>query len=126
MRDMLGRLTVRHCGAPHDRLCGWRAAGMRRSKNRAPVAPSLRRCGLFFEDQPEMVHQLALEADAFRAHSGGEREAELAARRPLRHEPRLDERLAPARLAETGAPLLDRLDVVEPPALGRDEPEVRL
>ena len=46
--------------------------------------------------------------------------------RYLRHQPRLEQGLAQARLGEAPAPLLDRLDVVEPAADRGDEPEVGL
>src|SRR4051812_36523696 len=119
----------------------WWMKGVFRMRNSAPLWAPLRHCnpsagrrpapiwGLFLgrllEDQPEVVEQLALEADAVRADPRGEREPEVPAREVLRHEPRLEERLLEARLGEALAPLLDRLDVVEPPAHGADETEMR-
>src|SRR3954454_15333849 len=52
--------------------------------------PFLDSClGRLLEEQPEVVEQLGLEADAVRADSRGEREPEVPAREVLRHEPRL-------------------------------------
>src|SRR3954454_19791356 len=82
--------------------------------------------GRLLEDQPEVVEQLPLEADAVRAHARREREAKIPAREVLRHELGLQQRLLQTRLGEALAPLLDRLDVVEPATRRLDETEVAL
>src|SRR5215216_156854 len=73
-----------------------------------------------------VIQQLALEADAVRAHSRGEREPEVGASKPARQKPELEERLAEAGRREALAPLADRLDVVEPAAHARHQAESRL
>src|SRR5215207_3939942 len=78
------------------------------------------------EHETVMLQQLAFKADAVRADARGERQPEVGARQPSRHQPELEEALAPARLGEPRSPLLDRLDVVEPPARALDEAEMRL
>ena len=54
----------------------WRTPG-------SPCASAL------LQHEPEVVEQLALEADLVRADAGGEREAEVLAEKPARDEPRL-------------------------------------
>src|SRR4051795_12592101 len=119
----------------------WWMKGVFRMRKGAPLWAPLRHCnpsagrrpapiwrlflGRLLEDQTEVVEQLALEADAVRADPRGNREPEVPAREVFRQEPRLEERLLEARLGEALAPLLDRLDVVEPPAHGADETEMR-
>src|SRR3954466_11463141 len=89
----------------------------------APLTRFLR--GLL-EHEPEVIEQLALEADAVRADARGEGEPEVLARQVLRHELRLEQGLLEARLGEPLSPLLDRLDGVEPPARGLYQAEMRL
>src|SRR3954468_11709418 len=117
----------------------WWMKGVFRMRKGAPLWAPLRHCnpsagrrpapiwGLFlgrlFEDQTEVVEQLALEAHAVRADARGEREPEVPRvgvapggnrgpkappREVLRQEPRLEERLLEARLGEAPPPLLDR------------------
>src|SRR6185312_15311196 len=65
------------------------------------------------EDHPEVVEELALEADAVGAHSGREGQPEVGAGQPAWHQPELHELLPQAGLGESPPPLPDRLDVVE-------------
>src|SRR5438874_1796408 len=101
------RATVTRGPGAHQPLFGWP------------------RLGGLLEHQAEVVEQLALEADAVRADARGEREAEVPAGQVLRHEAGLEKGLLEARLGEALAPLLDRLDVVEPAAHCADQPEMR-
>src|SRR5215213_11926454 len=78
------------------------------------------------EDEPEVVQQLALEADAVGADARRERQPEVGAGQPPRNQARLQQRLSQAALGEALAPLADRLDVVQPAGLPRDQSEVRL
>src|SRR5215211_170678 len=76
------------------------------------------------EREPEVVEQLALEADAVGAHPGGEGQPEVRARQPAGHQARLEQRLPEASLGEPRPPLLDRLDVIEAAARALDQAEV--
>src|SRR4051812_26938693 len=68
------------------------------------------------EHDPVVVEQLALEADAVGADAGRERQPEVGARQPAGEQPELEQGLAHARASEPRAPLIDRLDVVQPAA----------
>src|SRR5215211_7908771 len=76
------------------------------------------------EREPEVVEQLALEADAVGAHPRGEGQAEVRARQPAGHQARLEQRLPEDSLGEPRPPLLDRLDVIEAAARALDQAEV--
>jgi len=70
-----------------------------------------------------VVQELALKADAVRAHSRGECEPELGTPEPARHKPELEEGLSEARSREALPPLADRLNVVQAAANARNEVE---
>src|SRR5439155_23725909 len=127
--------SVLRMGRRLARGASWQ--GLRRGASRVPRRPrgagrAARRerprplAGRLLEREPEVLEQLALEADAVGADPRREGEAEVGAREPARDEPRLEERLLEARGGEPLPPALDRLDVVEPAAHARHEVEVRL
>src|SRR5215212_2584008 len=112
--------------APGRRRAATRTAFRWPSRARASRSERLGGRRLLLEHEPVVVEQLALEADAVRAHARGERQPEVGAREPARNEPGLEKRLLQAACREPLAPLADCLDVVEPAALAGHEPEVRV
>src|SRR6478672_9598368 len=71
-----------------------------------------------------MIHQFPLETGTVGAHTRCERESEVGAGQPLRDQLELQQRQTRSPRLGALVPLLDRLDVVESPALAGHETEV--